>query len=109
MPAYHSRSGGHHCGWSDHGFRELVGLEEEDFISPLKKVSSGGPEIPFRGGRVDAVGPNTPGVPEPQDSLDSHIAAFARQGFTQTEMISLVACGCTFPSCQQSRRILQHP
>ncbi|KAJ7874806.1 heme peroxidase, partial [Mycena olivaceomarginata] len=62
----------------------------------------GGPEIPFRGGRVDADGPNTPGVPEPQDSLDSHIAAFARQGFTQTEMISLVACGHSFGGVQHA-------
>ncbi|KAJ7225026.1 heme peroxidase [Mycena rebaudengoi] len=62
----------------------------------------GGPEIPFRGGRVDADGPNSPGVPEPQDSLDSHTAAFARQGFTQTEMISLVACGHSFGGVQHA-------
>ncbi|KAJ7901363.1 heme peroxidase [Mycena leptocephala] len=60
----------------------------------------GGPEIAFRGGRVDAVGPNNPGVPEPEQSLDSHIASFARQGFTQTEMIGLVACGHTFGGVQ---------
>ncbi|KAJ7185156.1 heme peroxidase [Mycena haematopus] len=62
----------------------------------------GGPEIPFRGGRVDAAGPNAPGVPQPQDSLDTHIADFARQGFTQTEMISLVACGHSFGGVQHS-------
>ncbi|KAF7340536.1 Peroxidase [Mycena sanguinolenta] len=60
----------------------------------------GGPEIPFRGGRIDATEPNAPGVPEPEQDLDSHIAAFARQGFTQTEMISLVACGHTFGGVQ---------
>ena len=54
---------------------------------------SGGPEIAFRGGRVDAAEPNAPGVPQPQQDLPAHIAAFARQGFTQKEMISLVACG----------------
>jgi hypothetical protein len=59
---------------------------------------SGGPEIAFRGGRIDAGEPNIPGVPEPQQDLDSHIAAFARQGFTQTEMIKLVACGYVFVS-----------
>jgi hypothetical protein len=59
----------------------------------LISVASGGPEIAFRGGRVDATEPNAPGVPQPQESLDSHIASFARQGFTQTEMIGLVACG----------------
>ncbi|KAJ7312895.1 heme peroxidase [Mycena albidolilacea] len=55
----------------------------------------GGPEINFRGGRVDAGEPNLPGVPEPQQDLDSHIAAFSRQRFTQTEMTGLVACGYT--------------
>jgi hypothetical protein len=58
------------------------------------RLDSGGPEIAFRGGRVDAEEPNAPGVPEPQQDIDSHIASFARQGFTETEMIGLVACGC---------------
>ncbi|KAJ7853387.1 hypothetical protein B0H13DRAFT_2358985 [Mycena leptocephala] len=34
-----------------------------------------------------------PGVPQPQQDLKTNIGAFARQGFTQTEMIGLVACG----------------
>ncbi|KAJ7435130.1 putative L-ascorbate oxidase [Mycena latifolia] len=59
-----------------------------------------GPEIAFRGGRADAAEPNAPGVPEPEQGLDSHIASFARQGFTQTEMIGLVACGHTFGGVQ---------
>ncbi|KAF8175627.1 heme peroxidase [Mycena galopus ATCC 62051] len=62
----------------------------------------GAPEMSYRGGRVDAVEPNAPGVPQPQDNLDAHIADFARQGFTQTEMISLVACGHTFGGVQQA-------
>ncbi|KAF7367873.1 Peroxidase [Mycena sanguinolenta] len=62
----------------------------------------GGPQIAFRGGRVDAGEPNLPGVPEPQQDLASHVAAFARQGFNQTEMIGLVACGHTFGGVQQS-------
>ncbi|KAF8158665.1 heme peroxidase [Mycena galopus ATCC 62051] len=62
----------------------------------------GGPEIAFRGGRIDAGVANAPGVPEPQQDLDSHIAAFARQGFTQTEMIGLVACGHTFGGVEQT-------
>ncbi|KAJ7708335.1 heme peroxidase [Mycena rosella] len=62
----------------------------------------GGPEIAFRGGRVDALEPNTPGVPQPQEPLDTHIAKFARQGFTQTEMISLIACGHTFGGVQHA-------
>ncbi|KAF8188886.1 heme peroxidase, partial [Mycena galopus ATCC 62051] len=60
----------------------------------------GGPEIAFRGGRIDAEVPNNPGVPQPQDPLATHIADFARQGFTQTEMIGLVACGHTFGGVQ---------
>ncbi|KAF8186579.1 heme peroxidase [Mycena galopus ATCC 62051] len=64
--------------------------------------SSGGPEIAFRGGRIDAAQANAPGVPEPQQDLDSHTAAFARQGFTQTEMIGLVACGHTFGGVQHA-------
>ncbi|KAJ7620424.1 heme peroxidase [Roridomyces roridus] len=60
----------------------------------------GGPEIPFRGGRLDAGEANAPGVPQPQDDLDATVASFARQGFTQTEMIGLVACGHTFGGVQ---------
>ncbi|KAJ6570921.1 heme peroxidase [Mycena vulgaris] len=56
----------------------------------------GGPEIAFRGGRIDAGEPNSPGVPQPHQDLQSHIDSFARQGFTQTEMISLIACGHSF-------------
>jgi catalase (peroxidase I) len=53
----------------------------------------GGPQIDFRGGRVDATTVNKPGVPEPQQPLAQHTASFARQGFSATEMIQLVACG----------------
>ncbi|KAF8194048.1 heme peroxidase [Mycena galopus ATCC 62051] len=62
----------------------------------------GGPQIAFRGGRIDAGVPNSPGVPQPQDTLNSHIASFARQGFTQKEMIGLVACGHTFGGVQHA-------
>ncbi|KAJ6488996.1 heme peroxidase [Mycena sanguinolenta] len=71
-----------------------VGLADSLALGTIIAIENcGGPEIPFRGGRVDAGEPNSPGVPEPQDDLDSHIADFARQGFTQPEMIGLVACG----------------
>ncbi|KAF7369578.1 Peroxidase [Mycena venus] len=62
----------------------------------------GGPEIAFRGGRLDAAVPNQPGVPEPQEGLDSHVASFSRQGFTKEEMIGLVACGHTFGGVQHA-------
>ena len=47
-------------------------------------------------GRVDALVAGPAGVPKPQQDLASHIASFRRQGFTQSEMIGLVACGHTF-------------
>ncbi|KAL0563179.1 hypothetical protein V5O48_018897 [Marasmius crinis-equi] len=60
--------------------------------------SCGGPSvasIPFRAGRIDAPAAGPATVPEPQQDLESHIASFKRQGFTQSEMITLVACGHT--------------
>ncbi|EJD44732.1 hypothetical protein AURDEDRAFT_35480, partial [Auricularia subglabra TFB-10046 SS5] len=75
-------------------------LPSSTTMSLSQHISSGGPEINFRGGRVDAKVPNNPGVPQPQDLLESHIASFKRQGFTPTEMIGLVACGHTFGGVQ---------
>ncbi|KAL7784529.1 heme peroxidase [Trichoderma ceciliae] len=57
--------------------------------------SNGSVEIPYRAGRVDATGPGPTGVPAPEQSLDEHIGSFKKQGFTQEEMIGLVACGHT--------------
>ncbi|KAL0576522.1 hypothetical protein V5O48_005467 [Marasmius crinis-equi] len=61
-------------------------------------ASCGGPShtsIPYRGGRKDAISAGPPGAPEPQQDIQSHIDSFRRQGFTQEEMIALVACGHT--------------
>ncbi|PVF92323.1 heme peroxidase [Serendipita vermifera] len=55
----------------------------------------GGPHIPFRAGRIDNFTPAPPGVPEPHQDLQSHTGAFRRMGFTQEEMIGLIACGHT--------------
>jgi catalase (peroxidase I) len=63
-------------------------------------LPSGGPQIDFRGGRIDAPEGGPAGVPQPEESLQSHTAAFARMGFTPTEMIELVACGHTIGSVQ---------
>ncbi|KAH8899160.1 heme peroxidase [Thozetella sp. PMI_491] len=61
----------------------------------VASCSNGTILIPYRGGRVDVAGPGPSGVPTPDQGLDSHMAAFARQGFNVTEMIGLVACGHT--------------
>ena len=65
-------------------------------------VCSGGPEVPFRGGRVDARRAGPAGVPQPQEALDSHVASFKRQGFNASEMIALIACGHTFGGVQHA-------
>ena len=76
-------------------------LHARDVVADFARVSSG-PKIDFRGGRTDAKVANAPGVPQPFQDLQSHIANFARQGFDQTEMIALVACGHTFGGVQHS-------
>jgi len=55
--------------------------------------SCGGPVIPYRGGRSDVYVGGGRGVPEPQHDLANLTESFRRQGFNQTEMIKLVACG----------------
>ncbi|KAF8188810.1 heme peroxidase, partial [Mycena galopus ATCC 62051] len=60
-----------------------------------------GPSIPFRPGRIDATEAGPFGVPQPTESLQTHIAEFARQGFNATEMIALVACGHTVGGVHQ--------
>lgn len=60
-----------------------------------------GPLIPFRGGRIDSFQAGSPGVPKPQDSIESITEAFRRQGFTPSEMISFVACGHSIGSFSQ--------
>jgi hypothetical protein len=60
--------------------------------------SCGGPVIPLRLGRVDAVAAGLFGVPQPQNSASTFRNQFDRMGFTQTEMIQMVACGHTLGS-----------
>lgn len=55
----------------------------------------GGYEVPLRAGRIDATEGGRFGVPEPQQDIQTHTNIFAMQGFNQTEMIELVACGHT--------------
>lgn len=66
-------------------------------VAAVLSVSTcGGPIVPFRGGRVDVFEGGPRGVPEPQHDLATLTELFRRQGFTQTEMIKLVACGHSF-------------
>lgn len=48
------------------------------------------PMIKLRAGRIDATGPGPTGVPGPADGLASQTAAFAKAGFSKTEMIQAV-------------------
>ncbi|KAJ6451735.1 heme peroxidase [Mycena sanguinolenta] len=82
---------------------EYVGMADIIAMGAVMSVfGCGGPAIPFRAGRIDATeaGPET--VPEPQQDLDSHIAAFKRLGFNETEMIGLNACGHTLGGVRQA-------
>ncbi|KAM0494941.1 hypothetical protein ACHAP8_008319 [Fusarium lateritium] len=82
--------------------------ELHEFVSPrssgadmlaLSLVSSvascGGQKVPLRMGRIDAVRAGQTGVPKPEHNLQSAMTAFTKAGFTQEEMIALVACGHT--------------
>ncbi|RFU75660.1 wsc domain-containing [Trichoderma arundinaceum] len=62
-------------------------------VEAVGSCSNGNIIMPFRAGRVDAVGPGPSGVPEPQQDLETHTKIFAKQGSNTSEMIALVACG----------------
>ncbi|KAI1352516.1 heme peroxidase [Xylaria sp. FL0043] len=57
--------------------------------------SCGGPVVPIAAGRVDAKQAGPIGVPLPQNSAFTFGQQFTRMGFSQTEMIQVVACGHT--------------
>jgi hypothetical protein len=57
--------------------------------------SCGGPVVPFASGRIDATEGGPIGVPLPQNSAFTFGQQFTRMGFSQTEMIQVVACGHT--------------
>ncbi|KAJ6481212.1 heme peroxidase [Mycena vitilis] len=81
---------------------EYVGMADTIAMGAIAAVvGCGGPVIPYRAGRIDATeaGPET--VPEPQQDLPSHVAAFKRLGFNETDMIGLVACGHTLGGVRQ--------
>jgi hypothetical protein len=55
--------------------------------------SCGGPVVPVRGGRVDALAAGDFGVPLPQNDIGTFEDQFQRMGFSQTQMIQVTACG----------------
>ncbi|KAE9393314.1 heme peroxidase [Gymnopus androsaceus JB14] len=61
----------------------------------------GGPVIPYSAGRIDATAAGPPTVPQPQQNLTTHIELFRQQGFNETDMIALVACGHTLGGVRQ--------
>ncbi|KAJ7466521.1 heme peroxidase [Mycena latifolia] len=82
---------------------EYVGMADVIAMGAINAVvGCGGPVIPFRGGRIDATEAGPATVPEPQQDLASHIASFKAQGFNETEMISLVACGHSLGGVRQA-------
>lgn len=84
LPAMSSRS----------SMADLIALGAIMSVTACTINSKGPPQfIPFRGGRVDATSIGPAGVPQPQEDLATHTTSFKKQGFSQSEMIALVACG----------------
>lgn len=73
----------------------ISGADVVAFGATWAVAACGGPVLKYRGGRKDAAGPRMPGVPEPNQTLTTHVEKFRLQGFNATEMIQLVACGHT--------------
>ncbi|KAJ7631306.1 heme peroxidase [Mycena polygramma] len=81
---------------------EYVGMADTIAMGAIAAVvGCGGPVIPYRAGRIDATEAGPATVPEPQQDLPSHIAAFKRLGFNEMDMIGLVACGHTLGGVRQ--------
>ena len=62
----------------------------------------GGPIIPLRLGRKDAVEAGSRGVPQPENSVVSFRQQFDRMGFSPAEMIQVTACGHTLGGVHNS-------
>lgn len=62
----------------------------------------GGPQIPLRGGRIDAIGPGPFGVPEPETDVKTTLADFSGAGFNQEDTIGVTACGHTLGGVHHS-------
>lgn len=77
----------------------LIRLAVNSSADILKSVGNcGGPQIPARGGRIDAIGPGPFGVPAPDTDLETTLQFFHNPGFNQVDSIKLTACGHTMGS-----------
>ncbi|CAA9957834.1 wsc domain-containing protein [Pyrenophora teres f. maculata] len=67
-------------------------------------ANCGGPRIPLRLGRRDATKSDPPGrlLPSPEQGLETHRSIFKRAGFSEQDMIALVACGHTLGGVHRS-------
>ncbi|KAF4634323.1 hypothetical protein G7Y89_g3787 [Cudoniella acicularis] len=82
-------------------FRNRVNAKigSADFLALSVSVAvqnCGGPIIPVRAGRIDATGPGPFGVPAPTTTLNDTLSMFGGAGMSQSDAITLVACGHTF-------------
>lgn len=68
--------------------------------------SCGGPLIPLRIEMVHATKSGITGVPQPQNDIGTFQNQFARMGFNNSGIASLVACGHTFGSVHASNQPL---
>jgi len=76
-----------------------IGTADFIALSVVMSVGNcGGPQIPLRGGRIDATGPGAPGVPAPETSLEETLDFFSGAGFNRVDSIGLTACGHTMGS-----------
>jgi hypothetical protein len=75
----------------------------------LSVGNCGGPQIPVRGGRVDATEGGAFGVPAPQTDLEETLEFFANAGFNQVDSIGLTACGHTMGSVHHVLRPFTFP
>jgi hypothetical protein len=89
-------------------FRPFVSskVSMADLIAIAVSVSvgnCGGPQIPVRGGRIDATKAGPFGVPAPDTDLETTLEYFANAGFNQVDSIALTACGHTMGSVHNVR------
>ena len=57
----------------------------------LSVGNCGGPQVPLRGGRIDAMTGGAFGMPEPETNLTETLAEFASAGFNAVDSIGLTA------------------